>query len=273
VDEVFTNESGTVQFVELFTTDPSETLVINQTLTATSDGVARTFTLHNSLSGSTANHRLLFATAGFASLVGGVTPDFSPLPNRFFNPGAASISISWAGGLDVLSFSGSQLPTDGVHSLNDANPAGIQNLFTATNSPTNFGGNSGSVSVPPLAGDANVDGRVDVNDLARLAAHWLTAGTRADGDFNASGFVDATDLGILALHWREQQPAAGASPSIEDIPPLDDAIAQLGLPAVTVPEPVGNSGSAPLVALAAAAGRMGRGRTKKNPALLARVGL
>ncbi len=54
------------------------------------------------------------------------------------------------------------------------------------------------------AGDANLDGLVDVGDLGILAGHWEQSGGALwiDGDFNGDGLVDVGDLGILAGNWN-----------------------------------------------------------------------
>src|SRR5262249_40068663 len=78
-----------------------------------------------------------------------------------------------------------------------------------------------------VPGAADIDGDVDVNDLALLAANWHTPGDFVHGDFNFDGFVDETDLGILALNWQTG-PGAGLS--------FGDAAAEFGLP-TSVPEP------------------------------------
>jgi arabinogalactan endo-1,4-beta-galactosidase len=83
------------------------------------------------------------------------------------------------------------------------------------------------------AGDANLDGLVDIKDLFALASHYNTSGNVwTGGDFNYDGTVDAVDLGLLARNW---QAGVGAPPGI----PLDAAMASLGLPGVAVPEPAG----------------------------------
>ncbi len=54
--------------------------------------------------------------------------------------------------------------------------------------------------------DAQLDGQVDVTDLAILAAHWQEVGDDVCwgyADFNGDGEVDVTDLAILAANWRE----------------------------------------------------------------------
>jgi hypothetical protein len=51
---------------------------------------------------------------------------------------------------------------------------------------------------PPLIGDANGDGRVDLDDFGVLKANFgLSPAGLADGDFNGDGKVDLTDFGLL----------------------------------------------------------------------------
>jgi hypothetical protein len=54
------------------------------------------------------------------------------------------------------------------------------------------------------AGDANLDGQVDIGDLGLLAGGWqqLSGKTWFDGDFNYDGAVDIGDLGLLAGNWQ-----------------------------------------------------------------------
>jgi hypothetical protein len=75
-------------------------------------------------------------------------------------------------------------------------------------------------------GDANLDGLVDISDLARLANNWLAAGDWSDGDFDYNGIVDAADLGLLGTNWD-----ALADSSFEE------ALTSLALPTSAVPEP------------------------------------
>jgi hypothetical protein len=82
-------------------------------------------------------------------------------------------------------------------------------------------------------GDANVDGKVDVSDLGALASGWQSSGYWYTGDFNYDGVVNVSDLGLLASNW--QQGVAG--PAVDPMQ-LDEALAALGLPPSSVPEPV-----------------------------------
>jgi beta-glucanase (GH16 family) len=84
------------------------------------------------------------------------------------------------------------------------------------------------------AGDATLDGEVDVADLGLLASNWQMAGMWHDGDFDYNGTVDVNDLGLLASNWQ----AGVGNPLTPTAGPwaLADALASLGLPA-PVPEP------------------------------------
>jgi len=134
--EIFSNASGQVQFVELFTAEDNEQGVGPFTVTAGSN----TFNFVTNLStATTANTWILIATSGFGSLPGGVTPDYI-IPGNFFPTGGGT--LNYASGTDVWSYGA--VPTNGVLSLQ-------RNGSTATNSPTNFTGQSGSVNLAPPA--------------------------------------------------------------------------------------------------------------------------
>jgi MYXO-CTERM domain-containing protein len=80
------------------------------------------------------------------------------------------------------------------------------------------------------AGDANLDGQVDITDLGSLATAWQTGAPWTGGDFDYSGFVDITDLGMLATNWQ-----AGVGSPLRTS--LTEALASVGLPSSAVPEP------------------------------------
>jgi ELWxxDGT repeat protein len=62
-----------------------------------------------------------------------------------------------------------------------------------------------------VSGDTNLDGKVDVADLGRLASNWQQSPrTFSQGDFDYSGSVDVNDLGILASNWQQSITAAPA---------------------------------------------------------------
>ncbi len=62
---------------------------------------------------------------------------------------------------------------------------------------------------PLLAGDANGDGKVDVNDLTVVLSHFGQTGQSwSSGDFTGDGTVDVNDLTILLSHFGD---TAGAT--------------------------------------------------------------
>jgi serralysin len=134
-DEVFSNTDGSVQFIELVDGSNFESSVGGQQLKSNGNTITVPTNLPSSI---TSNHHMLFATAGFAALPGGVTPDYI-IPAHFFSP--ASDSLSWASGFDLQSIT--TIPTNGF----DARL--LPGSGTATNSPTNFAGTSGSVNLTP----------------------------------------------------------------------------------------------------------------------------
>jgi hypothetical protein len=79
-------------------------------------------------------------------------------------------------------------------------------------------------------GDADLNGQVDVADLGALASNWQTSAPWTSGDFDYSGFVDVADLGLLASNWQ-----SGVGSPLG--PSLAEALAAVGLPSSTVPEP------------------------------------
>ena len=97
-----------------------------------------------------------------------------------------------------------------------------------------------------LPGDANLDGTVNVLDLAILAANYRkqVTGGWLQGDFNNDGVVDVEDLALLAANYRHSL-ASDVVPAYDGLDAA--AIELLSLAGVTV---VPESGT--LVMLAAA---------------------
>jgi hypothetical protein len=85
-----------------------------------------------------------------------------------------------------------------------------------------------------LYGDADLDGAVNFNDLARLAQNYNTGGKRwVQGDFNYDGLVDFNDLAKMAQNYNTVL-AAGAIPGATAAFEADWVAA-----IASVPEPAG----------------------------------
>lgn len=140
VVEVFSDASGTIQFIELreMNNTPNETGLPGHTVSSTT----QSFVIPGpALVGPTSGRSYLIATAAFAALPGAPTPD-AILPAGsvpFFSTGGDTVSyVPW----DSFSFGGGLVPTDGINSLN-------RDLTTSPNTPKNYAGVTGSVVVPP----------------------------------------------------------------------------------------------------------------------------
>jgi len=146
IDQIYSNATGTVQFIVLFepVPTPGEDQWGGQSLRASGPGGTQTYVFPSNLpKGATGGKRVLVATEGFAAL-GIVTPDFV-VPNGFLAIGGGTINYA---DVDLVTYSA--LPTDGVSAVS---------RFGAVfqNRATNFAGESASVGaaiapIVPLAG-------------------------------------------------------------------------------------------------------------------------
>jgi hypothetical protein len=138
INEIFSSPDGTIQFIEMLECCGStiETQMNGKSVTSQTTG--NSFTFPQNLTGNTAHRHLLLATAGFAALSGAPAPDFI-LPDNFFSINGDTLRwFIYANA--TLTFTVGQLPLDGQLSLN-------RNGTTGVNSPTNYAGQSGSVSI------------------------------------------------------------------------------------------------------------------------------
>ncbi|HEV3137736.1 MAG TPA: dockerin type I domain-containing protein, partial [Pirellulales bacterium] len=163
IDQIYSNASGTVQFVELGDTSNGETVVGGKTLTSSS---GQTFTFPSDLPAgtATAGHHMLLATPGYNALNGATKADFT-LPAHFLN--TSGDTLNYASGFDSVSFGDSQLPmlpVDNLHSLNRSAPS--QSLLSGVNFATDLAGNSGQI--PPWE---NQDNPLDVDGNGKVQAH------------------------------------------------------------------------------------------------------
>jgi hypothetical protein len=71
---------------------------------------------------------------------------------------------------------------------------------------------------PALSGDANFDGRVDINDLTIVLAHYGQSGGWAQGEFTGSGTVDINDLTIVLAHYGQSGNYGPSAPGLAAVP-------------------------------------------------------
>lgn len=134
IREIYSNNSGTLQFIEMFTASSSQQFVGGQQIQVTSGATTHIFTLPQNLPGDTLNHAMLFGTAGLQA-AGAPTPNFI-IPDGFLFTGGGTITFFGANGGAYTA-----LPTDGVNSRTWGGG-------NAVNSPQNFAGQVGFVNVP-----------------------------------------------------------------------------------------------------------------------------
>jgi hypothetical protein len=140
IQEIYSDSSGSLQFIELFCPFGGQTFTSGQQIRVSNAGgtLTHTFTVPSNLAVDSANRTWLFGTAGIHA-AGAPTPDFTLTDTFLF---AAGGSINFFGqGSGVYS----ALPTDGVMSRTWASGG------NAVNSPRNFVGTSGQVVVPEPA--------------------------------------------------------------------------------------------------------------------------
>lgn len=141
IGEIYSSSDGSVQFIELVNGNFDFQDEFNG-ITLKSNGATYTFSGALSVGNSTANLRLVVATASFQALAG-ITPDYNNLPANFF--ATAGDTINFGNNTDIVTFT--NLPTNGSDSFNYTGDNGA-GLTTAINTPTNLAGQTGQVPEP-----------------------------------------------------------------------------------------------------------------------------
>jgi hypothetical protein len=161
--------------------------------------------------------------------------DYDPAAAAAGSP-IGSVRAALVGGYAAGKWSGAGIGSTGIAATRSLGYAEASDVLGAS------GGIFGSASVDgsavlvrnTLVGDANLDGRVDFLDLARLAQNYnVSDGSRtwAGGDFNYDGSVDFTDLAQLAQNYNTALPG-------EAIPDTPTGLASdLASALAAVPEP------------------------------------
>jgi hypothetical protein len=136
IREVYTDSTGTKQFIELFCPASGQTFLSGQSLTVSAGGTNHTITI-SSNTPETLNHAFLIATS--AAQTSGAPAANCTIPTNFLFLNGASISFFGAN-----SGAYTNLPTDGTLSR-------TWNSGNAVNSPQNFAGSVGQVTNPAFA--------------------------------------------------------------------------------------------------------------------------
>jgi len=110
----------------------------------------------------------------------------------------------------------------------------IAEITTGSN-PTNYKGFTGVATRTVKAGDATLNGTVDVGDLAVLGANYNTSGKNwAKADFTGNGVVDVGDLAVLGANYNQ---SGGSNTPLTATGVVDTPGAGAGLGSAAVPEP------------------------------------
>jgi hypothetical protein len=134
IAEIYSNASGTVQYLELTTSASGQQFVSGHQVTTSQNGASHSFTIPTDLPSDSSNHKFLIGTQGFANL-GIVRPDYV-VPNGFLYQPSGSVNFA---NVDVVTYN--PLPSNGVSALDRAGN-------TVVNAPTNFAGETGTIGAP-----------------------------------------------------------------------------------------------------------------------------
>lgn len=172
-NEIFSNASGTIQFIELRESmgGNGEIFVPGHHIT-TSTPPAHDFNIPPpNLPSTTGFKTLLFATPACAALPGFPTPDYTLNAAPFFS--VVNDTIACTGWPNFVYGSGG-LPTDGVHSRN---AGGI----ITCNTPKNYAGVTATLNIGcTTPGDVDGSGILDGNDIAGFVR--VSLGSPIGGD-------------------------------------------------------------------------------------------
>jgi hypothetical protein len=141
VREIYSDASGTNQFIEFFTPFGGQQFLNSFGTVQVSSG-PNVYTFPNDLPGDSANRAFLMGTASITNF-GAPKPDFI-IPNNFLSLGSGNVFFSGSGANSTYS----GLPSNGSNSFT------FPSTTTLINSPLNFAGQTGTIffaaaNVPP----------------------------------------------------------------------------------------------------------------------------
>jgi hypothetical protein len=177
-DQIYSNSDGKIQYIVVMAMASGQQYISNHNIVVTQGATSHTFTFNHDMPSDSAivengggyygggtivgYKSLLLATQGFANL-NAVQPDFIIPDNFLFTSGGGS--INWSNGWDIFNYT--SIPMDGMNALFRAGN-------TASNMPTNFAGQSATISAVP-AGPVNTQG-----------LWWKSGGTESGWGINVT---------------------------------------------------------------------------------------
>ena len=211
ISEIFSSADSSIQFVELFTTAADQQDLSGRLLVAMNEtgSLQNSFALNSNLAGSTANKTVLIATQAFATTTG-LTPDYFISSGFLFTSGG---SLNFANGTAVLSYQATQLPLNGVQSINNSLVPGTATPKTFTNGLTativapvraSFNAATSVLNLPvvslPGVGIANMSFNTNLQSIQfALRSDFYLYGTGIEAGSNAAQLLPGNVLQIPAL--------------------------------------------------------------------------
>lgn len=204
INELYSNASGTIQFIELTVGNANgESHWEGVTLSATGNGVTHSFSFPGDLSSSsTANTSVLIATQGFANL-GLLTPDFI-VPAGFLFTTGGTLNF---GGADIVTYTA--LPADEVHSVNRS---GTQ----ASATPKNFAGATASLPTPEIqtfkgtSGSDTLTGTTAADRLLGLEGNDTLSSTAGGDTLDGGQGLDSVTYALARSAYTLHKSGSGA---------------------------------------------------------------
>jgi hypothetical protein len=237
IDQIYSSADGRFQYVIMHESEGNngESFWSGNALTATHNGVARSFVFRTDLPGGnsyygtpavTANTKVLIASQGFAALHL-IMPDYV-MPNGFIATDGATLDYA---GVDQVTFG--SLPTDGVHALS-------RNGAMVPAVATNFSGYS--VAVGPAVAVPNFQGLWYASPAESEAGWGINFAHQGDSIFASWFTYDLTGKGWwLVMSANKTAPNVYGGAILQGTGPAFDAVPfpPLGSPGGAVGTSVG----------------------------------
>lgn len=143
VTEIYSNEDGSVQFIELFTNSGSQEVLLNHQIRCSGPSGTNLFTFTNSLPAGTMNKTFIIGTSNLSSIAGGVKADYVMPANFLRRDSGVTNTINFGLNQHIVTYT--NLPTDGEISLVRSFGGPTALTLAATNSPKNYFNQSNSI--------------------------------------------------------------------------------------------------------------------------------